>query len=76
MTTKIIIRSAIIGYLSTRCDVTSQHKLPGREEIRATIFAGLLGRDEVLAELDRMISEGRLILYGGCYISDRTIDVL
>lgn len=69
------VRAAVGGYLSTRCDVSSQHKLPTEEEILATAFASVLGPGRVRLALDQMERHGLIFRYGP-YISDRRIDVL
>lgn len=68
-------RKAILGFMSTRCDVISQHKLPTIEEIKVTTTAGIIGVDRTIEVIDALVQDGTLIAYGP-YISDREIDVL
>jgi hypothetical protein len=70
------VQRAIMAYMSTRCNVTSQHKLPSREELYNTVTIGLLfGRHQIDAAVDDLVSNKKLINYDG-YISDRSINVL
>lgn len=68
-------RGAILGYMEARCDVSSQHKLPGIDEIASTVFANFVGADRVREIVDQMLKDGDLIDYDG-YISDHQIEVL
>ncbi|MFC5584488.1 hypothetical protein ACFPOD_05150 [Nitratireductor kimnyeongensis] len=68
-------KKGILGYLSTRCDVSSQHKLPTVEDILSTWTAETIGRVRTSSLVDELLQEGRLISYGP-YISDHPIDVL
>lgn len=71
-----ICKRAILAYMSTRCDVTSQHKLPTREEFYSTVILGDLFRRSVLdSSIDDLISEKKIHVYGP-YMSDHAIDVL
>lgn len=78
---KEMIKSCILGYMSTRCLVSSQHKLPTLEEFHSTQACGLLlklglfDKDDVDKAFDELLEDKKLIMYGP-YISDHTIDVL
>lgn len=67
--------SGLLGFMSTRCDVSSQHKLPSVEEILGTWTAEIIGAERTRKLIDAMLKDGRLIAYGP-YISDHEIDVL
>ena len=71
-------RAAILGYLEGRCDVSSQHKLPSREELYGSVTASLFEPAVFADALSALIREGKVREYGynGVYLSDREIDVL
>lgn len=69
------VRGFILAYMETRCSVSSQHKLPGREEILDCTFVQFTGLVVAELVLDTMIADGTLRKYGP-YLSDREIDVL
>jgi hypothetical protein len=70
-------RAYLIGYMSTRCRVTSQHKLPSREELLDhTVMADYFGHDVMAAALDALLASGAFRVYSEHYISDREVDVL
>lgn len=70
------IERAIEGYMSTRCDVRSQHKLPCVSELHeSVILSFFFTKTDIDNAVDRMLADGRLRVYGP-YISDRKIDVL
>lgn len=68
-------RRAIFAFLSTRCDVSSQHKLPTEDELLNTTVAEFIGRGRMKAMLDGMVRNGSVLRYGP-YLSDHEIDVL
>jgi hypothetical protein len=70
-----LIDKALRGFMSARCDVSSQHKLPTREEILATQWALLFPQGHVKAHIEDLLRSGDLRRYGP-YISDRDIEVL
>lgn len=61
--------------MEARCDVSSQHKLPTKDEILGTLTAQALGVRSVEVAIDSMLADGRLIQYGP-HLSDRAIEVL
>ena len=67
--------AGLLSFMSARCDVSSQHKLPGVEEILATVSAEMIGVERTRKLINAMLKDGRLIAYGP-YISDHEIDVL
>lgn len=69
------VRTFVLSYMSARCDVRSQHKLPGRDELSSTVMAEVVGTSRLTRIVDEMIQDGTLIDYDG-YISDHPIDVL
>lgn len=69
-------RNGLRAYMTTRCAVSSQHKLPGREELLTTVTGSFLGREMNEKALNELIAEGKVIVYGNCYYSDHEIDVL
>lgn len=71
----IYARSAILGFMHTRCAVSSQHKLPTESELIATEFAEILGAQVVAHVLRQLLNEGALRAYGP-YLSDREIEAL
>jgi hypothetical protein len=71
-----IVKRAIMAYMGARCDVSSQHKLPGREELYSTVTIGFLfTKHQIDSAVDDLVAEKRLLTYGP-YISDHVIDVL
>lgn len=68
-------RGYILSFMSARCDVRSQHKLPSVDEIKGTVMAEIIGADRATQMVQSMIDDGTLIDYDG-YISDHPIDVL
>lgn len=70
-----LIDSALKGFMSSRCNVSSQHKLPSREEVLGTVWASYFDAADVSARIDAALADGSFIAYGP-YISDRRIDVL
>lgn len=69
------VLAAVMGFMSTRCDVSSQHKLPTMDEIQSTILNEFFEDGLFVREVERLISTGILRMYGP-YISDREIDVM
>ena len=67
--------NVLLGFMETRCDVSSQHKLPTLTEILSTVTAKTIGTDRVARIIDVLLAEGKLIRYGP-YYSDHPIDVL
>lgn len=71
-----IIKRGILAYMNARCEVSSQHKLPCREELHGTVMlGGLFKKKDIDEALDDLISSGKIVSYGG-YLSDHVIDVL
>lgn len=68
-------KEALRAFLSTRCDVSSQHKLPTEEDILSTHMVKIFGKEAIQKALNQMLEDGETRLYGP-YISDRQIDVL
>lgn len=67
---------AILAYMSTRCDVSSQHKLPVLEELYDTVTIGLLfSRETIDRTMVDLIARGKVFQYGP-YLSDHVIDVM
>lgn len=72
----VTFERALLAYMGTRCDVSSQHKLPGREELYETVCLGFLwDRETIDRGVDKLLAEGRLFAYGP-YLSDHEINVL
>lgn len=72
----ITVQRAILSYMSTRCQVSSQHKLPGKQELYETVTIGFLfDRKTIDAGIEGLLSEGKLFAYGP-YLSDHAIDVM
>lgn len=69
------VKRAILSFMSTRCDVSSQHKLPGEEGLLSTALAGFVGEGRVRTALSELLETGAIRRYGP-YLSDRTIDVM
>lgn len=69
------VRQGVLSFMSTRCAVSSQHKLPTESEILGTQFAAFIGKGRVKLAIAQLVSRGRLIEYGP-YLSDRKIEVL
>lgn len=69
------IEGFVSSFMEVRCDVSSQHKLPTKDEILGTMTAQALGLRSVEAAIDAMLEDGRLIQYGP-HLSDRKIEVL
>ncbi len=69
------IEGLVASFMEARCDVSSQHKLPTRDEILGTATAQALGARSVDVAIDAMLEDGRLIQYGP-HISDHAIEVL
>lgn len=69
------IHRSILAYMSTRCDVSSQHKLPGKEELLHSVTLSLFTQDKIIQAIDELIGAGKIFVYGP-YISDHAIDVL
>ena len=67
--------NGILAFMSSRCDVSSQHKLPVIGDILDTVMAEFIGVERTRKIVETMLADGRLIAYGP-YISDRKIDVL
>jgi len=66
----------ILAYMSTRCQVSSQHKLPTKEELHNVVTLSFFHDKEVIDNaIFRLVSEKKLIDYDG-YLSDHAIDVL
>lgn len=75
MFTKEGFAKALPHFMNARCSVSSQHKLPSREEIAETAFASMFDKQDVQSVIDEFVAEGKLFVYGP-YLSDRKIDVL
>lgn len=71
-----MIRRLLLGYLKARCTVSSQHKLPGEQEILDCAWASFFDREELKKTLRDLTDEGVIFCYGGCYYSDHEIDVM
>lgn len=65
----------LLSFMSARCDVSSQHKLPTLNEILGTLTAEMIGLERTKILVSAMLEDGRLIAYGP-YLSDRENDVL
>jgi len=68
-------RRALKSFMAARCDVSSQHKLPGEADILSTYTAACIGRDRTRDLIQEMVQKGELIVYGP-YLSDHAIDVM
>lgn len=68
-------RASILSFMSSRCDVSSQHKLPSLEDILDTFMAEYIGFGRTEDMVKDMLADGTLIAYGP-YISDHEIDVM
>ena len=66
---------ALLSYMSERCKVRSQHKLPDRHELVNTVTARLVGVEWMEWAIDRALENGTIREYGP-YLSDREINVL
>lgn len=69
-------RAAILGYLEGRCDVSSQHKLPTRNDLYASETANIFDMAVFMDVVEELILEGVIRTYGDVYLSDREINVL
>lgn len=76
-----ILRKSLDGFMKSRCQVSSQHKLPGIEELLDTItvhhlkdFYGITD-DNVREVVEMNIANGLWFRYGP-YLSDHPIDVM
>lgn len=69
------VKRAILSFMSTRCAVSSQHKLPCEEDIMNTVMADFVGRERLRIGLHELIASGAIRQYGP-YLSDRAIDVM
>jgi hypothetical protein len=67
----------LLSYMSSRCDVSSQHKLPTYSELRLVLdkYSDFLDVNKLRPTLDQMVVKGKLFKYGP-YYSDHEIDVL
>jgi len=71
-----VLKRAILAYMSTRCDVSSQHKLPGIEELHNTVTLGMLfTKKDIDKAVEELLTDKKLVAYGP-YLSDHAIDVL
>lgn len=71
-----VLKRAILAYMSARCDVSSQHKLPGKEELYYTVTIGsLFKKQDIDKAVEELLEEKKLVIYGP-YLSDHVIDVL
>lgn len=71
-----IIERALFAYLSTRCRVTSQHKLPTKDEIVAALNRHMVVTDSLVQLLlDSRVEKGILLKYGP-YYSDHEVENL
>jgi hypothetical protein len=61
--------------MEARCDVRSQHKLPGMNEILNTTTVEYIGLERAKRIIESLLADGTLIAYGP-YISDHNIDVM
>lgn len=68
-------RGAILSFMSSRCDVSSQHKLPSLNEILDTFTAEYIGVERTREMVNDMLADGTLVAYGP-YISDHEIEVM
>ena len=68
-------RRAILSFMESRCDVRSQHKLPGLDEILNTVTVEYIGKERAKRIIDSLLADGTLIAYGP-YLSDHAIDVM
>lgn len=68
-------RIGLRGFMSTRCDVSSQHKLPTESEILGTFTAEFCGVEACRAVIREHLNDGTWHQYGP-YLSDREIEVL
>lgn len=67
--------AGLLCFMSARCDVSSQHKLPTINEVLETHTADMIGVERAKKIIEEMLADGRLIAYGP-YISDRKHEVL
>lgn len=72
---RALLRTCVRDFMSTRCNVSSQHKLPSREEILSAPCFSAFGATALAQALDGLIDDGTFHVYGP-YISDHEIDVL
>lgn len=73
--TRELCVGALVSFMETRCDVSSQHKLPTLDEILSTATARIIGVERTRNLLDELVSSGVLIQYGPHY-SDHDVEVL
>lgn len=70
------LKRAIMAYMGARCEVRSQHKLPGKEELYNTVTLGFLWKKQDIDDaIEELLREKKLVQYGP-YLSDHAIDVL
>lgn len=69
------LNAALFGFLSTRCDVSSQHKLPTLDEIKSTAWAAYFTPEAIDVAVRGAILAGQIFEYGP-YLSDREIEVM
>ena len=70
-----LCKSGLIGYMSTRCAVSAQHKLPTLDELQKSVTGSVFGDVMVKAALGELLAAGKIIQYGP-YYSDREIEYL
>lgn len=76
-----IMKVSLTSFMKSRCSVSSQHKLPGIEEILGTISMQHLKDfyhvtdDHVKEFVEMKVSNGEWFRYGP-YISDHPIEVM
>lgn len=76
-----MMKTSLAAFMSTRCNVSSQHKLPGIEELMDLTgikhlkqFYQVMDLD-ILIHVEDMVAEGKWFRYGP-YLSDHPIDVM
>ena len=73
--TRELCRGAILSFMETRCDVSSQHKLPTLDEILSSTTARIIGADRTQELVWELVGIGVLIRYGP-HFSDHDVEVL
>jgi hypothetical protein len=73
--TDYMAKRALLRFMGSRCNVSSQHKLPTLDEILSTVTAEFIGVNRVKRMVSAMLLDSRLIAYGP-YLSDHEIDAL
>jgi hypothetical protein len=75
MDRQVLLDTAVRAYLSTRCRVSSQHKLPTVSEIKGISSLGILLPNLTINQIEECLNRIQAKRYGP-YVSDRQIDVL